>query len=95
MEWTKDRVKELRLKMGWSHSDMARHLSVGVNIITDIENGVQKEIETLSSALTMYWQQSENLSDEVLLSALAEQVLENEKLSQLFRSELQDQYLDE
>ncbi len=94
MEWTKERIKELRLKMGWSHSDMARHLEIEVNTISDIENGAEKEFGPICSKLTLFWNQAESISNEVILSALAEQVLESQKLSQLFQSELQDKYLD-
>lgn len=94
MEWTKERIKELRLKMGWSHSDLARHLEVKVNLISDIENGILSDVDFMGSKLTLFWNQAEELSNEVFLSALAEQELESNKLSQLFQSELQDKYLD-
>lgn len=94
MEWTKERIKELRLKMGWSHSDMARHLEIEVNTISEIENGDEKEFGPICSKLTLFWNQAESISNEVILSALAEQVLESQKLTQLFQSELQDKYLD-
>lgn len=92
IEWTKDRVKELRLKMGWSSSDFARHLAVEVTTVHSLENGTFPNMESISSLLTLFWNQAENLSNEVLLSALAEQELEIMKANQLYQSDLLDKY---
>jgi len=93
MEWTKDRVRELRLKMGWSVSDLARHLEVELSTVYGLEDGSCHQItEPLSSLLTLFWNQAEALSDEVILSAIAERELEILKANQLFQSDLQDKY---
>ena len=67
IEWTKDRVKELRLKMGWSPSDFARHLAVEVTTIHSLEAGTFPHMDSISSLLTLFWNQAENLSTEVSL----------------------------
>ena len=96
MEWTKDRIRELRMRMGWSQSDLARHLQIGVESITHLENGAVADFEVLKSKLALYWRQAESLSEEVQISALAEKVIEDKNLSQLFNSEIEieDKYID-
>jgi len=90
--WTKDRVKELRLRMGWSPSDFARHLEVELKTVHSIEDGTFTNIDSISSLLTLFWNQAESLSDEVILSALAEQELEIMKTNQLYKSDLLEKY---
>lgn len=94
MEWNKERVRELRLRMGWSHSDLARHLQVEVNMVQQIENGLFVELDHVQSKLTLFWKQAEMLSDEVQFSALAEHIIEEQNLSQLFQSDLPDKYIE-
>lgn len=94
MEWTKERVRELRLRMGWSQSDLARHLQVEVGTINKLENGLKVEFDCVRSQLTLFWRQAESISDEVQYSALAEKMIEDHNLSQLFQSELQDKYIE-
>jgi transcriptional regulator with XRE-family HTH domain len=92
MEWTKERVRELRLRMGWSQSDLARHLEVEIGTIHNIETGQDVDFDLVGSRLTLYWSQAESRSNEVQMSALAEQTIEENNLSQLFRSELHDKF---
>jgi transcriptional regulator with XRE-family HTH domain len=80
--------------MGWSQSDLARHLQVEVGKVNQIENGNTADFDWLRSRLTLYWRQAESLADEVQLSALAEKMIEDQNLSQLFQSELQDKYIE-
>ncbi len=94
MEWTKEKMRELRLRMGWSQSDLARHLEVDSQTINQIERGLSIDIDNLRSKLTFYWRQAESISDEVQMSALAEKTLEAHNLNQLFQSELNDKYIE-
>lgn len=95
IQWTKDRVRELRLRMGWSPSDFARHLDVEVTTVQSIENGTFANMDSISPLLTLFWHQAEHLSNEVILSALAEQELETLKTNQLYQSDLMDKYFSE
>lgn len=94
MEWTKERVRELRLRMGWSQSDLARHLQVELDSLNDLENKSSTVVDSIKSKLTLYWRQAESLSEEVQISALAEKMIEDQNLSQLFQSDLEDKYID-
>lgn len=94
MEWNKERIRELRLRMGWSHADLARHLQVEVSTLTKIEDGNNVDFDFLGSRLTLFWQQAESISNEVQYSALAEKFIEDNNLTQLFQSDLQDKYFE-
>ncbi len=94
MEWTKERVRELRLRMGWSQSDLARHLQVEVGTVSKIENGLHVDFDCVRSRLILFWRQADSLSEEVHYSALAEKMIEDNNLSQLFQSELHDKYIE-
>ncbi|MEY4615915.1 MAG: hypothetical protein RJB66_875 [Pseudomonadota bacterium] len=94
MEWTKERVRELRLRMGWSQSDLARHLQVEVESVTKLENGGSSNFDGIKSQLTLFWRRAESLSEEVQISALAEKMIEDQNLNQLFQSDLDDKYIE-
>lgn len=94
MEWTKERVRELRLRMGWSQSDLARHLQVELESVSNLENGQSSDFDPLKSQLTLFWRRAETLSEEVQISALAEKMIEDQNLIQLFQSDLEDKYID-
>lgn len=96
MEWTKERIRELRLRMGWSQSDLARHLEVSLPDLDLLELGAddQSHLEGIRSRLTLFWKQAESNSEEVQMAALAEKIIEDQNLTQIFQSDFKSKYID-
>jgi hypothetical protein len=80
--------------MGWSQTDLARHLEVEVGMVQQIEAGSFADLSHVNSRLTLFWRRAETISDEVHLSALVEKMIEDNNLSQLFQSDLDDKYIE-
>lgn len=88
MTWTKEKVRQLRLRMGWSQSDLARRLNVELLIVSEIENGTRSIEMQHESFLSLIWQHADSASEEMALNPMAEQVLAEEDLPQIDRSDL-------
>lgn len=95
MDWNKDKVRALRLRMGWSQSDLARHLQTDISEVQALETTENHSFELFRSHLTMFWQQADTISEELKISALTERFIEDENLSQVFRNEYRDRLSDD
>jgi transcriptional regulator with XRE-family HTH domain len=74
--------------MGWSQSDLARHLEIEVDQLSIIEKGSDSDWSPIKAKLTLYWLQAESIAEEVQISALVEKEIEERDLNQLFQSEI-------
>jgi ribosome-binding protein aMBF1 (putative translation factor) len=93
MEFNQEKVRELRLKMGWSQSDLARRLELQVQVISDIEKGLLEMPEKFRTQLVFLMNQLESITEEIHLQPHAENILENEGLHQIIYSELRDKVI--
>lgn len=90
MEWTKERIRELRLRMGWSQSDLARHTNTETGTIYQMEQGQASVITQIKPELDLLWHQAESLSQELRMMSQVERFLDVENRTQAFTSELGD-----
>lgn len=90
MQWNKDKIRELRLRMGWSQSDMARRLQCETKDIECLEEGHQEPCKVTLSELNSILMVAEECSVEIHEQPMAEQVLDNSSLGQINYSELND-----
>jgi transcriptional regulator with XRE-family HTH domain len=93
MEFSQSKLKEIRLKMGWSQSDMARRLNTNVHMISGIEEGILEIPNHFQTHLVFLMNQLEILTEEIHLQPQAESLLENEGLFQVYYSDLRDKIL--
>lgn len=83
MNWDAEKIKELRLRLGFSTSDMARHLHCECTSIRDWELGnIYPEAEIVQ-ILDLLSKQAEALADEMSSMPLAENILDSDELGQI------------
>lgn len=83
MTWGKEEIRHLRLRMGWSQSDLARRLSCEPKIIESIEKGQFECPTSLRNELHMIERQAEECSDELQIQCVLESKFETEKVDQV------------
>lgn len=76
-------VRCLRLRMGWTSSDLARRLGVCSADIDDWEQGNSPQDPEIVSRLEFLFRQAEFCSEEVKAAPLAEDYLDRESLVQI------------
>lgn len=93
-EWTADRIRSLRLRLGWSAADFARRFGCLSNLIMDWEKGAQRpssddclQLHKLSLHVELYSEQMQRapLAEEVLRTGGFEQV-HNDLLISYFKN---------
>lgn len=83
LEWNKESVRALRLRLGWSKSDMARRLQCSLTDLESFEDGQSEMKSLIKSQLEMMYRQCQECSDEVKYTAASENVLEKSALEQV------------
>lgn len=82
-EWAKDNIRQLRLRMGWSRSDIARRLQCSTEDVIHFEEGT-KDIELcMKSELEILLRRAEAYGDEVRMVPTAENKCDQDALQQI------------
>jgi DNA-binding transcriptional regulator YiaG len=81
--WTKESIRSLRLRLGWSQSDLARRLHCQSEFIEDWESGKESPESSLCQELELISHQAEACSDDIQNQARAEKMIEEVSLSQI------------
>jgi transcriptional regulator with XRE-family HTH domain len=95
MVWDGDKIRDLRLRMGWSQSDLARRLQTESKQITEIEIGLQETPNDLVSGLDLLLKQADASADEVSCDSLAEILFDEEDVLQVDTSSIHRKFLDQ
>ena len=82
LDWNKKSLRTLRLKMGWSRSDLARRLEVSCKEIEFWEEGQSIE-GRYKGLLEVLKSQAEDCCNEVRLTPAAEEQLDRSALEQI------------
>lgn len=78
-------IRELRLRLGWSQAELARHLGVGLSRVQALESGASMNPTELSICLK--WQEDlAPLSENVRNAPVLESFLKQNGLSQIDQS---------
>jgi ribosome-binding protein aMBF1 (putative translation factor) len=93
MEFNQETIRELRLKMGWSQTDLARRLQTEVQVISGIEDGQIEIPVDFKMQIIFLTNQLEVLAEEIHLQPYAENELEKEGLHQVFYNDLRDKII--
>lgn len=89
MTWDGERLRQLRLSLGWSVCEISRLLAVTPDQVRSLEAGELSGSETLLERLDLLAKQAEVAADEMQQSSLAEEYLKDQTLSQCEKEELE------
>lgn len=82
-DWTATRIHSLRLRLGWSRSDLARRMDCNLETVNAWELSQMKPSPDQVPMLEFIEKQAEYISLEVHVCPIAETQLEKSHLSQL------------
>ncbi|MEZ0390792.1 MAG: hypothetical protein ACAH59_01155 [Pseudobdellovibrionaceae bacterium] len=85
----------MRLRMGWSQSDLARRLRIDSLKIGQLEMGLEETSEDLTQALELLDRQADVTADAVFCGALSEIIFEDEDVLQVDTSSIHRKFLDQ
>lgn len=83
LDWNKESLRDLRLRLGWSRSDLARRLHCSVGDIEAWEEGRRTVESAICGDLEIILRQAEACSDEVKYTPAAENELDKNALEQI------------
>lgn len=83
MTWDSDKIRDLRLRLGFSTADMARRLQTDSLEIRSWEIGIKIPAEFQLSQLDLLQKQAEASADEMAFNVLAEQFQDGDELDQI------------
>jgi transcriptional regulator with XRE-family HTH domain len=96
MIWDAEKIRDLRLRMGWSQSDLARRLEVDSQSIGQLEMGlVEQTPKELSSRLDLLFKQAEASADGVSCNSLAEIMFIEDDVLQVDTGSIRRKFLDQ
>ena len=72
MSWDAEKIRVLRLRMGWSQSDLARRLHIDSERIGQWEMGLEEIQEGLTQELDLLHRQADFSADHVCCEPLTE-----------------------
>jgi transcriptional regulator with XRE-family HTH domain len=81
--WNKDNIRSLRLRLGWSKSELAFRLHCSPDQVAKWEDGDRSIDSSTSSALEIILRQAEACSDEVQCTPAAENQCDKKALGQI------------
>lgn len=94
LEWSGDRIKDLRLRMGWSQSDLARRLHVNSLEIAQWEMDLECPQDCITEQLDLLLKLAQWSAEQVSCESLAEIVFDESEATQVDSQSLQNKYLD-
>lgn len=95
MVWDGDQIRDLRRRLGWSQSDLARRLQTESKKITEIEIGLEETPQELVSGLDLLFKQAEASAEGVSCDSLAEIVFGEDEVLQVDTSSIRRKFLDQ
>ena len=92
LEWNKDSLRALRLKLGWSKSDLARRLKCSVDEVDSWEDGSGFLEIQVKCELEIMFRQCQECSDEVKFTPASELALDKNALEQIDFSRVKEDF---
>lgn len=83
IEWDAEALRTLRLRMGWSRSDLARRLHCSSDEVESWEEGIVQVEAALKGELEILLHQAEACCDEVKIMPVAENECDKNALDQI------------
>jgi ribosome-binding protein aMBF1 (putative translation factor) len=94
VEWTKESIKSLRLRLGWSQADLARRLNCASSEVDHWESGDGFPTPRLANELILISKHAEACSEEVHSSPIAETMCDRRALGQIEFSEIIEEEIE-
>ena len=96
MVWDSEKIRDLRLRMGLSQSDLARRLHVDSQKVTELEMGLIEETPAdVVSGLDLLLKQADARADGVSCDSLAEIVFNENDVVQVDANSIRRKFLDQ
>lgn len=92
LEWNKESLRSLRLRLGWSKSDLARRLKCTLDEVDAWEEGVCDVEIQFQGELDIMFRQCEECCDEIKFSPASEIVLDKNALEQIDFSRVKEDF---
>jgi DNA-binding transcriptional regulator YiaG len=89
--WTKESIKSLRQRLGWSQAELSRRLRCSSAEVLLWEAGEATPPRNLSNELLLLSKQAEACSQEVQSAPLAEKICDQKALGQIEFSEIKEE----
>jgi len=86
-EFSKDELRRLRYRLGWSQAEMARNLNVELSVLSGFESGAAVIPAALKGSLIRISQQADSNADCTQRRAIAETLMDQLGLSQIHNFE--------
>lgn len=83
LDWNKEALRALRLRMGWSKSDLARRLHCSSEEVDSWEEGLSSIEAGIKNELEIILRQAEACCDEVKYTPVAENECNKNALAQI------------
>lgn len=90
-KWSKETIKSLRLRLGWSQGDLARRLGCASTDVDSWEKGVMTPSPEFLNGMFLIAKQADVCSHEVQFSPLAENHCDQHALAQIEFSEIKEE----
>lgn len=92
MIWDKDKIKDLRLRLGFSSSDLARRLHCDSQSVKVWENGDDQPGSQHTQILDLLLKEADLCADEMAHNPLAEEFLATDNLGQIDRTSVKRRF---
>lgn len=83
MEWTKEEIRTLRRRLGWTQADLARRLNLSSLLVDHWEEGAQVPTDSVQQQLEFLSHQALLCNEEVHFLPVAEQECDRESIDQI------------
>ena len=90
-EWTKQNIKSLRMRLGWSQADLARRLNCSSADVDLWETGEILPNPRVANELILIAKHADACSDEIHTSPLAESLCDRKALVQIGFAEIKEE----
>ena len=90
MAWSSDSIRNLRRKMGWGYSDLARRLECSLQDLLAWESGAKAPPSDICDKLALFKIQQEECAQKKCDEAKADAVMKSMGLEQIHKSQLDE-----
>jgi len=94
MKWNPNNIRQLRLGMGWTQCDLARHLKTEMSLVKEWEAGTARPDKNQTEQMTLLAKHAEFSSDVLSQTPLAELFLEESSLDQCELQTSKDKFIE-
>jgi transcriptional regulator with XRE-family HTH domain len=92
MAWDAEKIRDLRLRMGWSQTDLARRLHTESKTVIEWEIGLEEPAVEFTQELDLLFKQAESSADQVSCDSLCEIEFEESGATQIDASSIRRKF---